>query len=63
MVVNAEFQRKEERYYRFDELFYYILNKEYIDNFYQDERLDDFVINEMQEITYLLFNTNLFYNS
>ena len=58
MVVNAEFQRKEERYYRFDELFYYILNKEYIDNFYQDERLDDFVINEMQEITYLLFNTN-----
>ena len=25
MVVNAEFQRKEERYYRFDELFYYIL--------------------------------------
>ena len=57
MVVNSEFQRKEERYYRFDEVFYYILNKEYIDNFYQDERLDDFVIDEMQEITYLLFNT------
>ena len=44
MVVNAEFQRKEERYYRFDELFYYILNKEYIDNFYQDERLDNIFI-------------------
>ena len=60
MRVNKKFKDRELRCYKLDNLFYYDLQKDYIETFYQDERIDDFSLSILTGILTLLNDTNVY---
>lgn len=57
--TTEKFNKREERCFKLDDLFYYKLQKTFIEEFYKNEHLDDFSVNEITDILFMMSEVDI----